>query len=153
MRATALTIRILVPPIWLGMLLGLSFIETPLKFLAPGIDLPIGLGLGRIVFNAMNLAAVVLLVLLLLSVLVSEATRALRSTVIILGVVLAVQIALVRPFLNARSDAIIAGNDPGESMLHYVYIAFDLLVLALLIAVIVQVLRPVLRTATTSQES
>jgi hypothetical protein len=46
------------------MVLAISFIETPLKFRAPGVTLQIGLGIGRLVFRALNacelaLAAVV----------------------------------------------------------------------------------------------
>ncbi|TCC07173.1 hypothetical protein [Kribbella soli] len=40
--------------IWLGMVLAISFLETPLKFRAPGVDIPIGLGIGRIVFRTLN---------------------------------------------------------------------------------------------------
>ena len=37
---------IALPFLWAGLVLGLSFIETPLKFTAPGITLPLGLGIG-----------------------------------------------------------------------------------------------------------
>lgn len=46
--------------IWLGMVLAISFLETPLKFRAPGVDIPIGLGIGRIVFRALNRAEITL---------------------------------------------------------------------------------------------
>lgn len=36
--------------VWLGMVLAVSFIEAPLKFRAPGVTLPIGLGIGRLSF-------------------------------------------------------------------------------------------------------
>ena len=45
--------------IWLGMVLAIS-IEAPLKFRAPGITLPLGLGIGRLVFRALNTAEIVL---------------------------------------------------------------------------------------------
>jgi hypothetical protein len=31
---------------WLGMVLAISFLETPVKFRAPGITIPLGLGIG-----------------------------------------------------------------------------------------------------------
>ncbi len=40
--------------VWLGMVLAISFIEAPLKFRAPGVTLQIGLGIGRLVFRALN---------------------------------------------------------------------------------------------------
>lgn len=40
--------------LWLGMVLAISFLEAPLKFRAPGLDLRTGLAIGRIVFRALN---------------------------------------------------------------------------------------------------
>ena len=40
--------------IWLGMVLGISFLEAPVKFLAPSVTLEIGLDIGRYVFGAFN---------------------------------------------------------------------------------------------------
>ncbi|GAB3574573.1 hypothetical protein GCM10027445_35650 [Amycolatopsis endophytica] len=51
--------------LWLGMVLGISFLEAPLKFRAPGVTVPTGPGIGRIVFRALNRAEVVLAVLAL----------------------------------------------------------------------------------------
>ena len=45
--------------IWLGMVLAISFLEAPLKFRAKGLELPVGLAIGRIVFRALNIAEVV----------------------------------------------------------------------------------------------
>ena len=40
--------------VWLGTVLGISFLEAPLKFRAPGVTLPIGLGIGRLVFDSIQ---------------------------------------------------------------------------------------------------
>ena len=45
---------------WLGMVIAISFIEAPLKFRAPGVTLPIGLGIGRLVFRALNTTEAIL---------------------------------------------------------------------------------------------
>lgn len=50
--------------VWLGMVLAISFLEAPLKFRAPGVTLPVGLGIGRLVFRALNAADVVKVVAL-----------------------------------------------------------------------------------------
>jgi hypothetical protein len=42
--------------VWLGMVLAISFLEIPLKFRAPGVDLRTGLVIGRLVFRALNTA-------------------------------------------------------------------------------------------------
>lgn len=40
--------------VWLGMVLAISLLEAPLKFRAPGVTLRIGLGIGQLVFRALN---------------------------------------------------------------------------------------------------
>ncbi len=127
-------LRAALPGVWFGLILALSFIETPLKFLAPDVTLPIALGIGRLVLTAANIAGAVLL----LSITVVSALRppVQRGAWIALGglwLVLLVEVALIRPALNARTDAILAGGDPGSSPLHVLYIIADLLLLALLI--------------------
>ncbi|MEM0967027.1 MAG: hypothetical protein AAGJ81_12845 [Verrucomicrobiota bacterium] len=55
-----------VPGVWLGLVIGISFLEAPLKFQAPGITLELGLGIGRLVFGALNKEVVELLILFVL---------------------------------------------------------------------------------------
>lgn len=50
--------------VWLGKVLANSFLEAPLKFGAPGVTLQIGLGIGRLVFRALNSAEVVFAVII-----------------------------------------------------------------------------------------
>ena len=52
--------------VWLGMVLGISFLEAPLKFRA-GITLALGLGIGRLVFAALNRVEAVLAVVVLVA--------------------------------------------------------------------------------------
>lgn len=135
-------LRLVIPSLWIGLLVGLSFLETPLKFLAPGITVPLGLGIGRLVFTALAIAGWILLVALTVTAVLSP--RVSRSGWAMAGalwVVLAVQTLLIRPPLNARSDIVIAGGDPGTSWLHYAYVAADLAIVALLVVWIVSVAR------------
>lgn len=39
---------------WCGCVTAISFLEAWLKFRAPGVTVPIGLGVGRLVFAALN---------------------------------------------------------------------------------------------------
>ncbi|MET9112104.1 hypothetical protein ABZX29_36775, partial [Streptomyces zhihengii] len=48
---------------WIGAVAAVSFLEAPLKFRAPGITLPLGLSVGRLVFRALTRLEAVLLVL------------------------------------------------------------------------------------------
>ena len=49
-----LAVAVAVVFVWLGMVLAISFLEAPLKFRAPGVTVPIGPGIGRLVFRALN---------------------------------------------------------------------------------------------------
>jgi hypothetical protein len=40
--------------LWLGLLLGVSFLATPAKFLAPSLALPVALDVGRHTFAVFN---------------------------------------------------------------------------------------------------
>jgi hypothetical protein len=124
--------------VWIGLLGALSFIETPLKFLAPEVTLPIALGIGRLVLTAANIAGAVLLVALtVISVLQPRVPRRAWFVLGGLWLVLLVEVAVIRPPLNARTDAILAGQDPGASPLHVVYIVADVLLMLLLVAYVV----------------
>ncbi|TSI15064.1 hypothetical protein [Brevibacterium aurantiacum] len=117
--------RIVLPAIWLGLIIGISLIEAPLKFIAPGITIPLGLGIGRLVFTAMNWVEIVIAVLLLWSVFKSAVGAGYRQLTSAVTVVLIAKVAVIRPLLNKRTDAVLAGVDDGGSSLHLFYIAAD----------------------------
>ncbi len=137
----ALAIGAAVTFVWLGMVLAISFLEAPLKFRAPGVTTQIGLGIGRLVFRALN-AVEAVLATVLLSVLAVE-TAVVSSLppsgavapAAVAVVTLAVQLAVVRPRLARRSDRILAGRDAPRSKGHHVYIALEVVkVVALVVA-------------------
>lgn len=53
--------------LWLGMVLAISFLETPLKFRGPRRHGAHGLGIGRLVFKALNAIELVLAALILVA--------------------------------------------------------------------------------------
>lgn len=127
--------RVALPFLWLGMVLAISFLEAPLKFRAPGITVPLGLGIGRLVFRALNLVEVVLAVALLA---VTATGSADRDAWILLGattVVLAVQLLAVRPPLDRRAVRVAAGEPVAGSHLHVAYIALESVKVVLLAVV------------------
>ncbi|MGO2931551.1 MAG: hypothetical protein ACTICP_03620 [Microbacterium sp.] len=129
-----IALRLLLPAMWIGLIVGLSFMETPLKFLAPGITTALGLGVGRLVFIALSVAGWI--ILLVLTLIGQARPRESRRGWLLIGamwLVMIVESFVIRPALAARSDVIIAGGDPGESWLHYGYIAAELLLLVVLI--------------------
>jgi hypothetical protein len=118
---------------WLGMVLAISFLEAPLKFRAPGITVPLGLGIGRLVFRALNRVELVLLVLVVVGVALAP-RPALIGVGVALGLLVAVQLGAVRPALNRRSNRVLAGEELPRSRGHLVYVALELVKVALLVA-------------------
>ncbi|GHB58652.1 hypothetical protein GCM10010377_57040 [Streptomyces viridiviolaceus] len=121
---------------WLGMVLAISFLEAPLKFRAPGVTVPLGLGIGRLVFRALNIAEAVLALVVVVAVAVAAGspTAPVAALTGVVAALLAVQLGVVRPVLNRRSDRILAGEDAPRSAAHHLYIALELLKAAALVA-------------------
>ncbi|MFB4302897.1 hypothetical protein [Actinomadura sp. NTSP31] len=127
--------------LWLGMVLGISFLEAPLKFRAPGVTIPIGLGIGRIVFRALNLAETALAVAVAAAVAAGSPPAAIVVLTAVVAVLLAVQLGAVRPRLNKRSDRVLAGEtDLPRSRGHLYYVALEGVKVALLVALGIAVL-------------
>ncbi|ODQ90981.1 hypothetical protein [Mycolicibacterium holsaticum] len=127
-------VQLLVPVLWLGMVLAISFLEAPLKFGAPGVTLPIGLGIGRRVFKALNGVEIVLAVVLLVAILIAKPSTVVWILVLVAAAVLAIQVIFVRPPLTKRSNRVLAGETLPRSNMHYVYVAFELVKVGVLIA-------------------
>ena len=111
--------------IWLGMVLAVSFLEAPLKFRAPNVTLQIGLGIGRLVFRALNTVEVVLAIVILVSTVAAPPPAGVAVALAVAFGVLALQIGVVRPRLNRRSDHVLTGVDAPRSRSHYVYIGLE----------------------------
>lgn len=126
--------------VWLGMVLAISFIEAPVKFRAPGVTIPIGLGIGRLVFRVLNLIEVVFALAVIVCALVGHATTGPAVLTGCVAALLAVQLAAVRPALNRRSDRVLAGEDLPRSRRHLVYIVLEVAKVGLLIALGISVL-------------
>ncbi|MFI9634584.1 hypothetical protein ACIHAX_18045 [Nocardia sp. NPDC051929] len=116
------------------MVLAISFLEAPLKFRAPGVTLPLGLGIGRLVFRALNTVEAVLAVLLVLAAVIVGPGAATWAWLGVAAAVLAVQIVVVRPPLSRRSDRVLAGEELPRSHAHYWYIGLEVVKVVALVA-------------------
>ncbi|MEU4893395.1 hypothetical protein AB0B12_07690 [Streptomyces sp. NPDC044780] len=126
---------------WLGTVVGISLLETPLRFRALRDHVEedaeatrLGLGIGRLVFRALNTAEAVLAVVTVVAVLVAGPTVAVAVLTGIVAALLTVQLAAVRPFLQRRSSRVLAGEHPPRSGAHHVYVALEMLKVPALIA-------------------
>ncbi|OBJ55542.1 hypothetical protein [Mycobacterium asiaticum] len=129
------SIEVAVTFVWLGMVLAISFLEAPLKFRAPNVTLPIGLGIGRLVFRALNTVEVVFALVIAAIALAGPTPMRIIVALAVAVAMLAVQLVAVRPRLTKRSDQVLAGSDGPRSHAHYVYVALETVkVIALLVA-------------------
>jgi hypothetical protein len=120
--------------IWLGMVLAISFLEAPLKFRAKGLELPVGLAIGRIVFRALNIAEVIWAVVIAICLTIAGPSGPVLVLAAVTAVLLAVQLLVVRPRLNRRSARVLAGQEAPRSRAHHAYIGLEALKLAALVA-------------------
>ena len=120
--------------VWLGMVLAISFLEAPLKFRAPNVTLQIGLGIGRLVFRALNTVEVVLAVVILLTTIARPPPVGVAAALAVAFAMLALQIGAVRPRLTRRSDQVLAGLEAPRSRAHYVYVALEVIKTLALVA-------------------
>jgi len=104
--------------VWLGLVLGISFIEAPLKFRAPGVTREVGLGIGRLVFRAFNVAELLL-------------------------ALLGAQTVMLHAFMDRRAARNVAGETLPPSKHHHVYIALELTKVILLIVTGTMLLREI----------
>lgn len=121
--------------VWLGMVLAISFIEAPLKFRAPGVTLQIGLGIGRLIFRALNVCELALAAVVVTCFAVEPPTTAIGIAAGVAVVALLTQVLVVRPSLARRSDAALAGAEGPRSRAHWAYVGLEVVkAIALLIA-------------------
>jgi hypothetical protein len=121
--------------LWVGLILGVSFLATLAKFKAAALTRPVALDVGRHTFQWLARAEW-LLAVLLGSVLFIAGLPTLPATAFALLVaVLLLSAFWIAPQLYARADAIIAGGTPAPSSVHGVAVMAETLKLLLLLAI------------------
>ena len=128
-------LQIAVPFIWFGMIGAISFLEAPLKFQAPGITLALGLGIGRLVFQTLNIIEIAFAVMLVVSFLVSRPSGLfVKAAAAVVVTLLALETVWLLPAHDVRAEAVIQGTAAPFSQMHLLYIAFDAIKFLLLFA-------------------
>ena len=115
---------IIVATLWTGMLLGVSFIATPAKFLAPSLTLPVALDVGRQTFHIFSRIEIGCVFLLALLVILTRRKTSIAVAALLSGIV-AIETVWLLPALDARVATIIAGQAPPPSSLHAIYVALE----------------------------
>ncbi|MDT5222381.1 MAG: hypothetical protein QOF15_4486 [Mycobacterium sp.] len=133
--SAGVAIEIAVTFIWLGMVLAISFLEAPLKFRAPDVTLQVGLGIGRLVFRALNTAEVTFALVIGVIMVAGPTPVRIIAALSVAVAALAVQLVVLRPKLTRRTDLVLAGVNVPRSHSHYIYVGLEAVkVVALLVA-------------------
>jgi len=121
--------------VWAGMLLGVSFLATPAKFLAPSLSLPVALDVGRQTFALFSVVEIVAASALLAAAILGRSERLIPILAASVGSLVALEFVWLLPALDARVEIILRGGTPETSSLHSLYIVFEAAKLVLLGAI------------------
>ena len=128
---------------WLGLLIAVSFLETPLKFQVPGMTLPIALELGKIMFGISTNIQIVLILIMGFSCLSNK--EKLNTKLIITFFLLALTLGLEKfwmlPILDARADVLANGKGLPPTPLHNYFIYAEVTKVVLLVVMTILVLK------------
>lgn len=112
--------------VWMGIVIGVSFLATPIKFTADSLTRPVALEVGRATFHALNYLEWALTVALaaLIWHAIANADRPSPRALVAAGFIaaaVATQSVWLLPALDERVASIIAGTEPPPSHLHTFY--------------------------------
>lgn len=119
---------ILIPTfLWIGFVCSISFMEAWLKFRAPNVSLSIGLGIGKLVFSALNIVewffSITILILIILN---KKIMNIKKITLLIIPILILIsQTFFLLPLLNERTDIISQGIIAPKSSIHFLYILVE----------------------------
>ncbi len=127
--------------VWAGMVLGISFLEAPVKFRAPSLTRAVGLDVGRHVFGTLGKLEVgwTLLTVVLARVSNGGAVWFWSALGVVWAVVLAQRIWLW-PALREHARRVIGGEDPPRTYHHIAYIGSEMAKVILLVGLSVALL-------------
>lgn len=115
--------------LWVGFVCAISFMEAWIKFRAPGVTLPIGLGIGRLVFGALNIMEWIFAIVIISNFIFTK-TKLIttqNSLLYIAILMLIIETVWALPTLDARAELYIQGQNPPSSTLHFYYVGMELI--------------------------
>ncbi len=114
--------------LWIGFVCAISFMEAWLKFRAPGVTLPLGLGIGCMVYEALN--KVEWLLAAIIAVTISFKSQKIitieKLPYLIPVLILIYQTFWLLPALTLRAHIYMEGIQPPSSTIHIQYVVAEL---------------------------
>ena len=134
MTVVKMPIALICTFLWVGFVCAISFMEAWLKFRAPGINLPLGLGIGRIVFNALNKVEWVFALMIIINIFLntSDILKWQNLSFVVPLILLLIQTFWLLPALDARAELHIQGLLVPPSYLHFYYVGMEVVKIAAL---------------------
>jgi hypothetical protein len=131
--------------IWSGLLIGVSFVATPAKFLAPSLPLAQALDVGRWTLHVLGLIEwgflAVVGILALLAVRLTTLSAVVPALLVGVALILALEGLWLRPALDQRVLQIMAGHTPPPNAQHMIYIGLEAAKLLLLLGTAIVAIR------------
>lgn len=114
---------------WIGFVCAISFMESWLKFRAPGVTLPIGLGIGKLIFGALNKVEWIFAIIVCTSALIYGRPQLSTANIslFLIVVILLLQTAWLLPALNVRAEHYIQQQPVRPSNLHLWFVGMEVI--------------------------
>lgn len=120
---------------WLGILMGVSFLATPVKFQADTLTLPVALEVGRVTFALFSKIEWGLYLLLLITAILSRSSFFRWGCLLVLLALQLTESLWLLPVLDARVGDVMAGRTIPDSSHHFLFIATELCKALLIFAI------------------
>lgn len=131
--------------LWIGFVAAISFMEAWLKFRAPGVTLQLGLGIGQLVFKALNKVELVLAFIIgIIGFLTQDSWNGLEYVLYFIAFgILLLQTFWLLPVLDKRIKAHLDNIPLPKSNTHFIYVAAELVKVFSLVMCAVHILRSI----------
>ena len=126
---------VLIAAAWIGMLIGISFIATPVKFRVTSLTRPVALEVGRVTFHVFSRIEWLLVALLLGAEAMANGAAWRWPLAALVTAIVLLQSTWLLPALERRVAGVISGERLAPSHAHQVYSVLEGLKLLALIAV------------------
>jgi uncharacterized paraquat-inducible protein A len=128
--------------IWIGFLLAISFMESWLKFRAPGVTMEVGLSIGNLVFNALNKIELTLIFFLIVfSVFGPNKPIYKEISFLVPLIIVLIQTFILLPQMDQRVILLLQKEIPQPSNLHIYYVSGEVFKLTSLLVLGIRLIK------------
>jgi len=135
MNRLSLTVRSITAFFWLGFFMAISFMEAPLKFTAPGLNMAEGLRIGKIIFGALNICEWSFLLIIIVTCIIKKPTWRGFYLVAAVSVIMVAETAWLLPVLDHNANLIIQGTPVTSHSVHWFYVLFEIIKVPVLLMI------------------